>query len=340
MSSSFMGKYKSTIILTLALAVFLASCKGATDDPKSWVVTTLAGGFNEPSGVDVDSSGNVYVADINNHRIRKITPTGEVSTFAGGTYGHQDGVGEAAQFIFPYGVAVDSSGNIYVAEFLGNRIRKITPKRVVSILAGSTTGGRGTTNGAGDTALFDGPRGVAVDSSGENVYVAGYANNIIRKITISPAGVGTVSRFAGSATQAAGDDDGDGLTDAQFDGPSGVAVDSSGNVYVGDTHNNRIRKITSDRVVSTFAGSTWGHKDATGEAAQFNYPRGVAVDSSGNLYVADMFNNRIRKITPTKEVSTIAGEFNIPHGVAVDSSGSIVYVGDTHSNRIRKIEYK
>jgi sugar lactone lactonase YvrE/type II secretory pathway pseudopilin PulG len=266
------------------------------------VVSTLAGsgtaGFGDgtgaaaqfyyPAGVAVDSSGTVYVTDNGNHSIRKISPAGVVSTLAGsGTAGFGDGTGAAAQFDNPYGVAVDSSGTVYVADAFNHRIRKITPAGVVSTLAGST---RGFSDGTGAAAQFSVPIGVAVDSSG-TVYVADAANHSIRKI--SPAGV--VSTLAGSGTP--GFADGTGAA-AQFQGPSGVAVNASGTVYVADTYNNLIRKISPAGVVSTLAGSgTAGFADGTGTAAQFNNPGSVAVDASGTVYVADFFNNRIRKIT-------------------------------------------
>jgi len=323
------------------------------------VVSTLAGSgtassgngigntaqFNLPAGVAVDSSGNVYVADSDNHRIRKITPAGVVSTFAGtGTEGHADGTGTTAQFKRPAGVVVDSSGNAFVADSVNHLIRKITPAGVVSTFAG--TGTEGHADGTGTEAQFHGPLGVAVDSSG-NVYVADANNHLIRKIT--PAGV--VSTFAGTGTE--GHADGTG-TEAQFHGPLGVAVDSSGNVYVADADNNRIRKITPAGVVSTFAGTgTEGFADGTATTAQFYHPSGVAVDSSGNVYVADSGNHRIRKITPAGVVSTLAGsgtassgngtgttaQFKRPTGVAVDSFGNF-YVTDYSNHRIRKIEYK
>jgi VCBS repeat-containing protein len=268
-------------------------------------VTTLAGsgtaGFNDgtgmgaqfnlPVGVAVDSSGNVYVADSSNHRIRKIDSDGVVSTLAGsGTAGSVDGTGTAAQFNSPWGVAVDSSGNVYVVDRVNFNIRKITPGGVVTTLAGYANR-KGKDDGTGTEALFDAPTGAAVDSSG-NVYVADTLNHNIRKIT--PAGV--VSTFAGSGT--AGSADGTG-TAAQFHYPCGVAVDSSGNVYVADMENHNIRKITPAGVVSTFAGSgTSGYGDGTSTAAQFNNPTGVAVDSAGNVYVADSKNYRIRKIIP------------------------------------------
>ena len=264
-------------------------------------VSTLAGsgefGFAEgtgtsaqfwgPYGVAVDASGNVYVADEGNHRIRKITPTGTVSTLAGsGTAGFADGSGTDAQFYYPLGVALDASGNVYVADKVNHRIRKITPTGTVSTLAGSGTAG--FADGGGTAAQFYSPYGVAVDASG-NVYVADAVNHRIRKITSS----GTVSTLAGSGTAGFADSDG---TNAQFNNPFGVAVDASGNVYVADRLNHRIRKITATGMVSTLAGSIYGSADGAGTNAQFSSLEGVAVDASGNVYVADALNSRIRKI--------------------------------------------
>ena len=236
------------------------------------VVTTFATGFNFPYHVAVDSSGNVYVADSANHLIRKITPLGVVSTLAGSTSGYADGTGSSAKFSSPDGVAVDSSGNVYVGDTGNNVIRKITPLGAVTTFA---TG-------------FNHPNGVAVDSSG-NVYVADTSNYLIRKIT--PLGV--VSTLAGS-TRGYVDATG---SSAKFYTPYAVAVDSSGNVYVGDTGIDVIRKITPLGVVSTLAGSTSGYADGTGSSAKFYTPIGITIDSSGNLYVADRNNATVRKIT-------------------------------------------
>ncbi|HUM03254.1 MAG TPA: NHL repeat-containing protein [Thermoanaerobaculia bacterium] len=320
------------------------------------VVTTLAGSgahgsadgtgtaatFYTPQGLAVDSSGNVYVADKFSNKIRKITPEGEVTTFAGsGSLGSDDGPAAAATFFYPYGVAVDLSRNVYVADTYNYKIRAITPAGVVSTLAG--TGESGDDNGPGAAATFSWAVGVAADSSG-NVYVADSGSNTIRKIT--PAGV--VSTLAGSGAGGSADGPGD---EATFSEPSGVAVDSSGNVFVADTDSNKIRKITAGGAVTTLAGSgASGSADGTGAAATFTNPFGVAVDSSQNVYVADSGNNKIRKITPAGVVSTLAGSgayggadgigaaatFYTPTGVAVDSSGT-VYVADSGNNKIRKI---
>ncbi len=257
--------------------------------------------FSDPNGVAVDASGNVYVGDKNNHRVRKVTPASVVSTFAGNsTAGYTDGTGTSAQFYSPVGIAVDTTGNVFVADFDNHRIRKITPLGVVSTIAGSGTAG--FADGTGTAAQFNYPAGVAVDASG-NIFVADAGNNKIRKIT--PAGV--VSTVAGST---AGFTNGTG-TAAQFNYPTGVAVDAYGNILVADEANNRIRLISPNAVVSTLAGSTIGFTNGIGTAAQFQYPYGVAIDASANVYVADMMNNSIRKITTSVSVSNFDVKNNV-----------------------------
>jgi len=264
----------------------------------SGAVSTLAGStegfadgtgssaqFDNPIGVAVDAQGNVYVADANNNKIRKVTPSGVVTTLAGSTLGFADGTGSSAQFSGPAGVTVDAQGNVYVADANNNKIRKVTPSGVVTTLAGSTLG---FADGTGSDAQFILPTGVAVDAQG-NVYVAEWQNNKIRKVT--PSGV--VSTLAGSTEGFA---DGTGSS-AQFRSPTGVAVDAQGNVYVADRNNHKIRKITPNGAVSTLAGSTGGFADGTGSTVRFDNPYGVTVDAQGNVYVADMSNHKIRKIT-------------------------------------------
>jgi streptogramin lyase len=301
--------------------------------------------FNGPSGVVVDSAGNVYVADSNNQTLRKTTPAGVVSTLAGqtGSTGGADGTGADARFWWPSGLAMDGAGNLYVADTLNFTIRKVTSGGVVSTLAG-LAGHLGSADGPGSEARFCYPYGVAVDNAG-TVYVADYYNHTIRRIT--PDGV--VSTLAGQAG-VLGFSDGAG-TNAQFCFPQGVAVDSATNVYVADTYNYTIRKITPDGVVSTLAGvgGYWGYADGTGADARFYNPYGVAVDNAANLYVADYYDYTIRKITPDGVVSTVAGlagstgnadgtgadaRFYNPSGVAVDSAGN-VYVADLSNNTIR-----
>jgi len=210
-----------------------------------------------------------------------------VTTFAGsGTEGYRDGPGAQAQFAFPRGIAIDGSGNLYVGDGSNNRIRQVTPAGVVSTLAGSGT--YGFADGPAAQAQFDGPDWITIDGSG-NLYVIDVFGNPIRKIT--PAGM--VSTLAGGTYGFA---DGP-AAQAGFRYPQGIAIDGWGSLYVGDEGSNRIRKITSG-VVTTFAGSvTAGYRDGSATEAQFEDPQGVAIDGSGNLYVGDAINNRIRKIT-------------------------------------------
>jgi len=294
--------------------------------------------------VAFDGDGNLYVADTYNNTIRKVTPAGEVTTFAGsGSSGSDDGTGTAASFNNPTGVAFDGDGNLYVTERYNHTIRKITPAGEVTTFAGSA-GSSGSDDGTGTAARFWQPTGVAVDGDG-NLYVADTSNNTIRKIT--PAG--EVTTFAGSGSS--GSDDGTG-TAASFTQPQGVVFGGDGNLYVLDTGNRTIRKVTPAGEVTTFAGSgSSGSDDGTGTAAGFGEVMGAAFDGDGNLYVADAGNNTIRKITPAGEVTTLAGSagssgsingigpaarFSSPRGVAVDGDGNL-YVTDTYNSKIRKV---
>lgn len=339
--------------------IFLGSCYEQPDEEvveeEFIAVSTLAGSdnpgladgigsearFNYPCGMVVDPAGNLYVSDRSNHSIRKITPDGQVSTFAGtGQPGFAGGHRSEAMFNSPYGLALDGEGNLYVGDAGNHRICKITPDGMVTTLAG---GRPGFSDRPGDLAMFNHPNGVAVDTQ-NNVYVADSYNNRIRKITPD----GSVSTLAGNGN--------DGFVDgmgshAEFFVPIGIVADASGNIYVGDEGNSSIRKITSEGTVTTLAGNgKFSFSDGVGRNAEFNAPGGIAIDSDGNLYVADYLNNCIRKVTASGEVRKIAGnlrkgfadgtpteaQFYYPFGIAVSPDG-IIYVGDQYNHRIRKI---
>ena len=295
--------------------------------------------FNFPTGVAVDKNGSVYVADQNNNRIRVVF-NGKVDLVAGnGPKGHKDGAAAGALFQDPMDVAVDSAGRVYVADELNHRIRAIY-KGQVSTLAGD--GYPGSKDGAATSARFSSPVSVAVDSKGD-VYVADQNNHSIRLIS-----GGKVSTLAG--TGKSGFKNG-AAASSQFDTPSGIAVDSSGKVYVADQNNERIRLISAGQVTTLAGSGTMGQLDGGAATAQFDSPIAVAVDNKGKVYVADQNNHCIRVIEKG-QVKTLAGDgytgfqdgpvatarFNFPTGVAVGPAGK-VYVADQVNARIRVISW-
>ncbi|HTZ21531.1 MAG TPA: hypothetical protein VMC06_11680, partial [Opitutaceae bacterium] len=321
-------------------------------------ITTLAGGspgntdghgtaarFNQPSGIAADAWGNLYVADFYNNTIRKVNPTGDVTTLAGlaGSSGSADGFGSTARFYGPCGITADASGNLFVTDFYNNTIRKVSSVGVVTTVAG-LAGSQGSTDGFGSTAQFYMPNGIANDSAG-NLYVTDMGNSTVRKIT--PVGVvTTVAGLAGSRGSA----DGFGSA-ALFNNPIGISVDVVGNLYVADSGNCTIREITPAGMVTTFAGfaGSSGNADGTGNTVRFTAPSGIASDVAGDLYVID--ENSVREVSTTGVVTTVAGQAGIafgntdgigsvaqfysPFGIAVDATGS-VFIADNHNNLIRK----
>jgi sugar lactone lactonase YvrE len=342
--------YESFFLFCIGIAFF--SCKGEELSPANYASsldTSISGGapappdtlpsFNLPSGVALDAAGNIYVADWGNNLIRKITPAGVVSTYAGsGNAGYTDGTGVLASFNEPTGITVDASGNIFVADAGNNLIRKISTSTAVTTIAGSDT--TGYVDGAGAAAAFFNPLGVAVDAS-DNVYVADAGNDLIRLVTSG----GTVSTFAGAVNTSSN------TSASPFNNPSGIALGSSGNLFVANYLDNNILEVNSSGTVSQYAGTdSVGSNNGPALAATFYYPNSVAVDANNNVYVSDGVNNIIREITANGIVSTFAGSgvagaidgtgvnasFNGPAGLAVDASGN-VYVADSNNNEIRKI---
>ena len=333
----------------------------------NWVVTTIAGlagshggadgtgaaaRFFNPFGIAADGAGNLYATDYGSCTIRMLTPglaAGQtnwtVSTIAGslGGFGSADGTNGAAQFFNPFGIAVDGVGNLCVADSGNETIRKITPSLsggqtnwVVTTIAGSVETS-GSSDGIGDAALFNRPNGIAVNGAGA-LCVADMFNNTVREITPGVSGGVTVWAVATIAGLAGGSGSADGAgTAAQFSNPYGMALDSAGNLYVADSGNNTIRQVApalspgqTNWVVGTIAGSpeNAGSADGTGSGALFSGPLGICVGGAGNLFVADGGNATIRQMTPSVSagqtnwvVSTIAGSPGIAG--AVDGTGAV-----------------
>lgn len=298
--------------------------------------------FNLPEGVALDSKGNIIVADRDNHVIRKVSPTGEVSTIAGivGDKGFADGAFGTAKFFSPLKVAVDAQDNIYVTDRDNQRIRRIDAVTgVVSTVAGDGT--KALKDGPAAEAQFNNPIDVAVAADG-TIYVTESGNHRIRKISN-----GIVSTFAGSS---AGYKDGTG-TEAQLNDPSGISIDKDGNLLIADRRNHRIRKITPAGEVTTIAGSGAGYTDGASGSAKFSHPWGVSGGKDGSIYVADAGNNVIRMMNPDGIWSTIGGDsgreaghvdgnpskYNYPTDLVVDNITGNVYVAGYNNEAIRRI---
>jgi sugar lactone lactonase YvrE len=308
--------------------------------------------LSDPFGLAVDAVGNFYIADTSNHRVRKVDTSGMIATVAGNGkegFSGDSGAATSATLNTPIGVAVDTAGNLYIADAFNNRIRKVSATGVITTVAGNGDARFSGDHAAATSASLSAPFGVAVDKAG-NLYIADTSNQRVRKVDTS----GMIATVAGNGTEGFSGDGG-AATRASLNFPTGVALDRAGNLFIIDQSNHRIRKVNTSGVITTVAGNgnpgfSGDHAAAT--SASLNLPIGTAVDTAGTLYIADTSNHRIRKVSADGTVTTVAGNgiggfagdgeaatratLNSPGGVAVDSAGNL-YIADSLNNRIRKL---
>ena len=307
--------------------------------------------LNDPFGVAVDASGNLFIADAANSCIRKVGTNGLISTVAGSGvagYAGDGGPATAAQLWFPYGVAVDGSGDLFIADWFSCRVRKVGTNGIITTVAGNGTPGYSGDGGAAAKAQLQYPYGVAVDGSGD-LFIADSGNNAVRKV-----GTGVITTVAGNGTRGYSGDGG-AATSAELNFPAGVAVDASGNLFIADENNNCVRRVGTDGLITTVAGNGFAGSFGVGAAAtntELNLPYGVAVDAAANLFVADSSNNIVREVDISGRIATVAGngtpgyfgdggaptsaELDHPTGVAVDAAGNL-FIADQNDNVIREV---
>ena len=308
--------------------------------------------FNNPTGVAVDGLGNVYIADINNARVRKVDAAGVVTTFAGtGERGYGGDGGPASEALLngPTGVAADGLGNVYIADLYNSRVRKVDAEGIITTFAGTGESGYAGDGGPASQALLNQPTGVAADGLG-NVYIASPGHSRVRKVDAT----GTITAFAGTGESGYGGD-GDPASQALFILPYRVATDGLGNVYIADTSNHRVRKVDATGTITAFAGtgeSGYGGDGGPASQALLNQPVSVAADGLGNVYIADGNNHRVRRVDTAGVITTLAGTgqagyggdggpalqalLNYPSGVAADDLGN-VYIADASNHRVRMV---
>jgi len=342
----FLGAGSASALSGTATIVTIAGSGGAGYSGDGGKAT--AAKLNAPGGVAVDAAGNVYIADTGNHRIRKVTTAGVISTIAGtgaGGFSGDGGPATAAQLLSPQGIALDGQGNLYIADTGNNRVRRIAADGTISTVAGTGIADQAPDGTPATQATLNAPTGVAIDGSG-GVYVQ-EADRILKIL-----GDATIRTVAGAVYASGFNGDGIPAASALLDSPSGIALDAAGNVYISDYDNERVRKVGADGIITTIAGTGAEGFSGNGSAtsSQLSGPAGLAADAAGNVYVAD--GHRVRQISPAGKITTIAGtgadgfagdlgpatraKLNGPLAVAVDAAGR-VYVADTRNNRVRKI---
>lgn len=292
--------------------------------------------FKGPDGLAIDAAGDIYIADSNNFRIREITPDGIINTVAGtGAQGYSGdgGPAVAAELNYPYDVAMDTTGNLLIADAENGRIRRISASGMITTIAGNGSFAFGGDGGPALNASMYAPSAVVMDVSG-NLFIVDSNNHRIREVLLN----GNITTVAGNGTLGYSGDGGPAV-DAQLATPWGIAVDAAENVYFADPQENRIRKITADGTISTFAGTGMpGYSGDGGPAvdAQLYAPYGsIVADGRGNVYITDSGNERIRKISAKGTITTVAAGLYVPNGIAVDPSGNI-FIANTGTNTILK----
>ncbi len=356
-----------------------------------WIIDTIAGRRDEddengpalqarlgfPQDVAVDRSGNVYIAESESHRVRRVDTNGTITTVAGtgkGGYGGDGGPADAALLWGPNGVAVDSAGNLYISDNGNGRIRRVDGEGIITTVAGNGMGGYGGDGGPAVEAGLYGPRAVAVDGAGNlyitqtvagrirrvdtagiittvatgvrsprglavdrsgNLYIADRVNYRIRRVD----GSGIIATIAGIGESGYGGDGGP-ANQAQLYKPKDATVDNSGNLYIADTYNHRIRRVDTSGIITTIAGN--GHRGHSGDGgpaleAELSSPESVAVDNAGNLYIADTYNHRVRRVDPQGNITTVTTQPRYPSDVAVDGTGNL-YIADTQRDRVLRVD--
>ncbi len=333
----------------ISLAAGTASTAGFTGDSGQADIAEL----NSPVAIWVDANHNLYIVDKDNDRIRAVSASGIITTVAGSStaevYAGDGGKATQASLNLPNGIAFDNSGNMYIADTGNQVIRKVNTSGIISTVAGNNFSAFSGDGGPAISASLSLPTSVAFDSAG-NLYIADSNNNCIRIVTTDQ----NIHTFAGQCSYALFQGDGGPALQAKLNKPYSVAVDAYNNVYITDTENQRVRVVTPDGIINTIAGNgTPGYLDGPALQAEFWQPSGMALDASGNIYIADKSNSRIRKILPSGMVTTIAGDSSVgyvgsggtatsvslyfPQGVAVDPSSNTVYLADSQNEVVRTL---